>query len=156
LKEKRVRALVVDDYGYNRDIHRLLLEREGVQVSLACNGQEALDKYVEQSEGYYDFIMMDIQMPVMDGFNAGKKMREWEEKNKWNKIDIYFVSGEYYNEAEIMVELRARGQMGEATGVRCLRKPIDVEIIKKIVQKYANIKQQLFAENQVDGDNERI
>lgn len=150
LKEKRVRALVVDDYAYNRDIHRLLLEREGVQVSVACNGKEALDKYTEQPEGFYDFVMMDVQMPEMDGFTSGKLMREWEDKNKWNKIDIYFVSGEYYNEAEIMAELRAKGKMSEASGVRCLRKPIEVEMFRKIVERYAHAKQQPCDENQIE------
>lgn len=137
LCREKVRALVVDDYAYNRDIHKLLLEREGVQVMVASDGKEALTKYTRQGDSFFDFVMMDIQMPVMDGFTAAKKIRETELENNWKATDIYFVSGEYYNEAEIMTELRDKGHMKEAVGVRCLRKPIEVEVIKQIVEKFS-------------------
>jgi len=136
LRRREVRGLVVDDYAYNRDIHKLLLEREGVCVDLANDGQEALDKYMAQGDFYYDFIMLDIQMPVMDGFTAAVKIREWEKKNLWKYTNIYFVSGEYYNEHEITRELKEKGAMREISGVRCMRKPIDIELIKKMVHKY--------------------
>jgi len=135
-RRREVRGLVVDDYAYNRDIHKLLLEREGICVDLACDGQEALDKYIAQGDFYYDFIMLDIQMPVMDGFTAAVKIREWEKKNNWKYTNIYFVSGEYYNEKDITRELKEKGAMREITGVRCMRKPIDIELIKKMVEKY--------------------
>ena len=133
---REVRGLVVDDYSYNREIHKLLLEREGVYVDIACDGKEALEKYMSQGNCYYDFIMMDVQMPVMDGFTAAKKIREWEGQKNWMKANIYFVSGEYYNEEEIMIQLRTKGHMSETTGVRCLRKPVDIEIIRNIVEKH--------------------
>lgn len=135
LQEKKVRALVVDDYAYNRDIHKLLLEREGVQVSLASNGKESLEKYMKQPDGYYDLLMMDVHMPEMDGFTAVKAIREWEEKNRWRRVNIYIVSGEYYNESEIMNELRTHGGIESTLGIKCLRKPIDVEVITNIVQQ---------------------
>jgi len=92
----KMRALVVDDYGYNRDLHKLLVEREGVQqVVTASDGREAVERYISKGDDYYDFIMMDIQMPEMDGFTADQKIRHHEEEQKWKKVDIYFVSGEY-------------------------------------------------------------
>jgi len=135
LREK-TRGLVVDDFSYNRDIHKLLLEREGVQVNLACDGKEAVERYKAQGPKFYDFIMMDVQMPEMDGFTAAKEIRNWENLNGWRQVDIYFVSGEYYNEREILADLKAKGQLDETSGFRCLRKPIDVELVRKIVEKY--------------------
>ena len=132
--QQQQRVLIADDFAYNRDMHKLLFEREGVLVSLAKNGLEAFDKYKAQGDGYYDFIMMDIQMPEMDGFTTAKKIREYENQWNWRSTRIYFVSGEYYNEAEIMVEFRNKGHFGEVSGVRCLRKPIDVEAITEIVK----------------------
>jgi len=58
----RVSALVVDDSDFNRDLHKLLLEREGVQVTLAKNAYEAVEKYKEKGEDYFEFIFMDISM----------------------------------------------------------------------------------------------
>jgi len=133
----KMRALVVDDYAYNRDLHKLLVEREGVQqVVTASDGKEAVERYISKGDDYYDFIMMDIQMPEMDGFTAAKKIRQHEEEKKWKKVDIYFVSGEYYSEEDIISELRSKGQMNNTAGVRCLRKPLGIDMIRKIVQKY--------------------
>ncbi len=132
-----VNVLIADDYAHNRDLHKLLLEREGAKVSLAINGKEALQKYKERGNGYYDFILMDVQMPEMDGFTAGKEIRAWEQQNGWKRVHIYFVSGEYYNEDEVLQSLkRAQGRNVDMTGVFSLRKPIDIQIVRKVLQKY--------------------
>jgi len=54
---KEVRGLIADDYAYNRDIHKLILEREGAHVTVASDGKEALEKYMKQGEDYYDFFV---------------------------------------------------------------------------------------------------
>jgi len=131
----KVTALVVDDYAFNRDLHKLLLEREGVEVTLACDGKEAVERYKAQGFDYFDFILMDVQMPEMDGFTAAKVIRGWEgESKKDKKVDIYFVSGEYFDEEEVMKGFKTKSS--ETVGIRCLRKPIDLQIIKRVVEKY--------------------
>jgi len=78
-----------------------------------------------------------IKMPEMDGFTAAKEIRAWEQQNRWNKVHIYFVSGEYYNEDEVLKSLkRTQGKDLDITGVFSLRKPIDIQIIRRIIQKY--------------------
>ncbi len=67
------RVLVVDDGRENRELLELVLNDIGLKVETAINGKEALDKALETS---FDIILMDVQMPVMDGFTAVKKMRE--------------------------------------------------------------------------------
>jgi len=136
--EKKTRALVVDDYSFNRTLHKLLLEREGVHVTLACDGKEAVDRYREMENGYFDFIFMDVQMPVMDGFSAARAIRGLELEEDRKKTDIYFISGEYYDVNEIIKEFRVKGAGGnmDEVGIRCLRKPIEVEMVKKIVAKF--------------------
>jgi len=133
----KVTALVVDDFAFNRDLHKLILEREGVQVVLASDGKEAVGKYQNKRDGYFDFIMMDIQMPEMDGFTAAKVIRKWEMANKRKKADIYFVSGEYYNEEGLLEEFRTTGggNREDLLGIRCLKKPVDVQMIKKLIEK---------------------
>ena len=132
----KVNALVVDDLGFNRDLHKLLLEREGVQVALAHNGKEALDKYKAKGEEYFDFIFMDLNMPVMDGFTATKEIRKWEAENHKKRIPIYFVSGEYFNDSEVVEVLKHTGGVKDITDIKFLRKPIEVEMVAKIVKEH--------------------
>jgi len=67
------RVLVVDDGAENRELVKLLLEEAGATVDEAENGQVGVDKAVT---GNYDVILMDVQMPVMDGFTATRTIRE--------------------------------------------------------------------------------
>jgi len=75
-----VRALVVADFAFNRDLHKLLLQQEGVEVTLARDGKETFEKYKAQGSEFFDFILMDIQMPVMDGFTSAKEIRLWKKR----------------------------------------------------------------------------
>jgi PAS domain S-box-containing protein len=67
------RVLVVDDGAENRELVRLVLEAEGLLVEEAENGQLALERV---ASGDFDLILMDMQMPVMDGFSATRRLRE--------------------------------------------------------------------------------
>ncbi len=67
------RVLVVDDGAENRELVRFLLEEAGLTVEEAENGREGLEKATATA---YDLILMDVQMPEMDGFTATRKMRE--------------------------------------------------------------------------------
>jgi len=80
---------------------------------------------------------MDVQMPEMDGFTAGKEIRAWEQEKGWSQVHLYFVSGEYYNEDEVLASLkRSQGRSVDMTGVFSLRKPMDIQIIRRVMQKY--------------------
>ena len=135
----RVNVLVVDDYAHNRDLHKVLLEREGVDVILACDGKEAVEKFKVREAGFFSFIMMDVQMPELNGFLATKMIRDFESEQNREKVDVYFVSGEYYNEEEVMSDYKLVEKNKETSGIRCLKKPIDIEIIRSIIEKYTVI-----------------
>ena len=70
-----LRVLVVEDGLFNQKLLQGLLERRGCDVSLANNGQEAVDSVAEHA---FDLVLMDVQMPVMDGLQATKLIRERE------------------------------------------------------------------------------
>lgn len=65
----------MEDNELNLEIARTILEMQKCQVETALNGQEGVDRFCESSEGYYDLILMDIRMPVMDGLEAAKLIR---------------------------------------------------------------------------------
>lgn len=68
-------VLLVEDNDINQQVAREILEGAGLNVSLANNGQEAV---IAVTENNYDAVLMDIQMPVMDGYTATKEIRKWE------------------------------------------------------------------------------
>ena len=71
-----LRALLVEDNEMNREIAAEILEETGLELETAEDGAIAVGMVSEKGTGYYDFILMDIQMPVMDGFEATAKIRE--------------------------------------------------------------------------------
>ena len=74
LKGKKV--LMVDDSALNLKVGLLLLREQGMSVETADNGQVALDTIREKGTSYYDFVVMDVQMPVMDGYQATAAIRK--------------------------------------------------------------------------------
>ena len=69
------RVLVVDDNIINREIARLTLEDSGFTVEEAENGKEALDRISASEDGYFDLLLTDIQMPVMNGYECARAVR---------------------------------------------------------------------------------
>lgn len=69
------RALLVEDNEFNREIMEDILSEKGILVTSATNGKEAVDIVKNSGENYFDFILMDIHMPVMDGYEATKNIR---------------------------------------------------------------------------------
>ena len=70
------RVLIVEDMPENAEIAADLLELEGVESEHAVNGQVGVDMFAESAIGYYDAILMDLRMPVMDGLTATRAIRE--------------------------------------------------------------------------------
>ena len=69
------RALLVEDNMINMEIAQMLLEQSGFLIETAENGKIALEMTAASEPGYYDVILMDIQMPVMDGYMATQAIR---------------------------------------------------------------------------------
>lgn len=81
------RILLVEDNELNREIATELLHMQGILIETAENGQDAVDKFLASCPGYFQAILMDIQMPVMNGYDAASAIRLLERKDA-RKIPI--------------------------------------------------------------------
>jgi CheY-like chemotaxis protein len=80
-----LRILVVDDTVDNQNLARRILEKEGYVVDVAENGEKAIEAV---RGNRYDLILMDVQMPVMDGFSATKEIRKLQRERNQKRIPI--------------------------------------------------------------------
>ncbi len=76
---KGTRLLLVEDNELNREIAQELLEEKGFVIETACNGSVAVDMVGNSQAGYYSLVLMDVQMPVMNGYEASKAIRALED-----------------------------------------------------------------------------
>jgi CheY-like chemotaxis protein len=93
---RRLRILVADDSADNRLLIQAFLKQTACQVEQAENGAIALEKFVA---GSYDVVLMDIQMPVMDGYTAARLIREWEQNHNASRTPIIALTASVLDEA---------------------------------------------------------
>lgn len=101
----RPRILLCEDNEINTEITRALLEKKGCMVDCVANGQEGLEKYKLEKAGYYNVILMDIRMPVMNGLEAAKAIRKTGREDA-EKIPIIAMTADAFDEDKI-VSLKA-------------------------------------------------
>ncbi len=70
------RVLLVEDHEINRDVTKIVLSSMGLEVDAVNNGLEAVERLKALEGGYYSLVLMDCEMPVMDGFSATQAIRE--------------------------------------------------------------------------------
>ena len=117
----QLRVLVVDDDVLNQRMMQVLLSREGHQVDLASSGLEAFEAVKSQK---YDIVFMDLQMPVMDGIEASRRIREWE--NGGQHTFIVALTASYLPE---------QGQTLFEAGIdNYVSKPFEMEHIQRLLK----------------------
>ena len=118
------RILIVEDNDLNMEIATTLVEAMGYKVETATDGSEALDKVNAQPAGYYNLVLMDIQMPMMNGYEATRAIRALEDTLKAN-IPIIAMTANAFEEDKI--NAYAAGMNGH------IAKPLDVTILAQTI-----------------------
>jgi len=117
------RVLVVEDNEINREIACALLEDLGLEVDEAENGQVAVERVSSVEAGYYDAILMDVQMPVLDGYGAARRIRSLADAR--SQVPIVGVTANAFAE-DVQAALNA-GMDAH------LSKPLDIDKVEELL-----------------------
>ena len=120
-------CLLVEDNELNAEIAMEILGETGLKVELATDGSEAVDKMLAAVDGKYDLILMDIQMPKMNGYDATRAIRAMD-RDYCKEVPILAMTANAFAED---VQAAHSAGMNEH-----IAKPIDIGKLAKIIQKY--------------------
>jgi len=121
------RVLLVDDIELNREVVCEILGMTGLEIDTAENGKEAVDKFSASEEGYYKMIFMDIQMPVMNGYEAVKNIRAMSRADA-KTIPIIAMTADAFVED---VKASKKAGMNEH-----IAKPVDFDRLMEILNQW--------------------
>jgi len=126
--DRQLSLLLAEDDLISRRLIRILIEKLGHKVNVVENGKKAYDAFVE---GHYDIVLMDIQMPLMDGLECTRKIREYENRNNQPHVAIIAVT--------------AHAMIGDKE--KCLNAGMDDYLTKPIEEKVLLNKINKFRKN---------
>ena len=153
-KKKHSCVLLAEDNLINQKLAKMMLTKAGYQVETADTGKNAVDKFISSS-GKFDLVIMDMQMPEMDGIEATNLIRKWEEKNiapssklkGEEKVDLSASNVELLPHVKRVpiVALTANAIKGDKE--KCLdsgmddyiTKPIDRKIFFEVIEKWTSL-----------------
>ena len=124
------RILLAEDNELNAEIAMELLKEEGFLIDWVKDGQECFDKLEESDDGYYDLILMDIQMPILNGYDATAKIRQMENQKKAATPIVAMTANSFDEDIEMTKKAGMNG---------FIAKPLDSEkmftILKQSIEK---------------------
>ncbi len=126
---KGLHILLVEDNDLNMEIAEFLLQNEGAAVSKAWNGQEAVEIFRKSVPGEFDVILMDIMMPVMNGYEATKMIRSMDREDA-KVIPIIAMTANAFTEDRLRVK--------EAGMNEHIAKPVDMKLLVKVIREFVD------------------
>ena len=122
-----LRFLAAEDNEINAEILTEILSMEGAYCEIVENGQLVLERFINSEEGEFDAILMDVQMPVMNGYEATRAIRALERKDA-RTMPIIAMTANAFVEDE-------KEALNAGMNVH-LAKPIDIDLLKKVIKQY--------------------
>ena len=121
------RVLLVEDNEINIEVAKELLGMVGIQVETAMNGQLAVEAVQEKEPGYFDLIFMDIQMPIMNGYEAATTIRA-SERDDLKNIPIVAMTADAFAD-----DIKRAEEAGMNDHIS---KPVDIERLEEALNKW--------------------
>ncbi|MEG1857550.1 MAG: response regulator, partial [Pseudoflavonifractor sp.] len=121
------RVLLVEDHLLNVEVAKKMLNSKNLEVEVAENGLRAIELFAQMKDGYYDAILMDIRMPVMDGLTAAKSIRQMRKADA-KTIPIIAMTANAFDED--MEKTKAAGMNAH------LAKPIEPQLLYQTIQHF--------------------
>jgi CheY-like chemotaxis protein len=128
-----MKVLLVEDNELNMEIAEVILSEQGILVTKAVNGKEAVDKFAASKPGDFDAVLMDVMMPVMNGYDATRAIRNLEHPMA-KTIPIIAMTANAYRED---VEMAMEAGMNEH-----IAKPINIQLLLTVLDKYSTKEKQ--------------
>ena len=123
---KGLHILLAEDNELNMEIAEFMLQNEGADVIKAWNGQEAVELFRNSEPGEFDVILMDIMMPVMNGYEAAKMIRSLDREDA-KEVPIIAMTANAFTEDRIRAKAAGMDEH--------VAKPVDVELLIKVIHK---------------------
>jgi CheY-like chemotaxis protein len=120
------RLLLVEDNPLNREIAEDMLIEDGFKVETAENGKKALQRIIESDPWYYSAVLMDIQMPIMDGYEATERIRSLPDRSR-AQIPIIAMTANAFKED--------RCKAAESGMDAYITKPVDVLTLRYVLRR---------------------
>ena len=121
------RILLAEDNDLNAEIAIELLAEQKIITDRAEDGAECLDKLEKADSGYYDMILMDIQMPVMDGYDAAARIRRMQDEKKASIPIIAMTANAFAEDRQKAISMGMNDHVA---------KPIDMNVLLPVIAKY--------------------
>lgn len=121
------RILLAEDNDLNAEIAIELLAEQKIITDRAEDGAECLDKLEKADSGYYDMILMDIQMPVMDGYDAAARIRRMKDEKKASIPIVAMTANAFAEDRQKAISMGMNDHVA---------KPIDMNVLLPVIAKY--------------------
>jgi len=121
------RLLLVEDNELNREIAQVILEEAGFLIEVAPDGTDAVSMVEQSEEGYYNAVLMDVQMPVMNGYEATKAIRAMHREDVKTLPIIAMTANAMEDDKEAALKSGMNAHIA---------KPLDISLLMSVLHKY--------------------
>lgn len=123
------RVLLVEDIELNREIAEAILSESGFTVESAPDGTDAVEMVKKSEENYYDVVLMDVQMPIMNGYEATRTIRNLPRKDVRTLPIIAMTANALEEDKEAALKNGMNAHIA---------KPLDVDIFMNVLRQFLN------------------